>query len=443
MFVFCPHTTPPHRVFAAVVFTALSLGRASSFAPDATKAKLSATRIIALLKRRPLIDITSTQGQKLVGGLGVGGGGGGGGGGHKTLDLVYSLQETVSGNLTVNSVHFNYPARPEVNVLQGLSIGVKPGQTLALVGPSGCGKSTVVSLLERFYDPVLGSLSLEGTDLRDLNLQWLRKQIGIVSQEPVLFDTSIAENIRYGALFRDVADQEVIQAAKSANIHTFIESLPEVRGGGGRREEGRRREGGGRGRRREGGGSGVMHFSLQGYSTNVGAKGTQLSGGQKQRIAIARALIRDPKVLLLDEATSALDTESEKVVQKALDKAREGRTSVVIAHRLSTIYNSDVIAVIHNGEVIETGTHAELMAMKGAYYLLNTVQLQQKEGEEEEGKEGEEEEEEEEGEEEEGKGEEEGEEGEEEEEEEGKGEDGKEEEEEEEEGEAVKEKQES
>lgn len=130
----------------------------------------------------------------------------------------------------MKSAHFNYPARPEVRVLQGIDISVKPGQTLALVGPSGCGKSTMVSLLERFYDPVLGSLTLEGVDLRDLNLKWLRTQIGIVSQEPVLFDASIAENIRYGALFRGVADDEVIEAAKSANIHSFIESLPEVSG---------------------------------------------------------------------------------------------------------------------------------------------------------------------------------------------------------------------
>lgn len=128
----------------------------------------------------------------------------------------------------MQSVHFNYPARPEIQVLQGINVSVKPGQTLALVGPSGCGKSTVVSLMERFYDPVLGSVTLEGVDLRDLNLKWLRTQIGIVSQEPVLFDTSVAENIRYGALFREVSDDEVIEAAKSANIHSFIESLPEV-----------------------------------------------------------------------------------------------------------------------------------------------------------------------------------------------------------------------
>ena len=145
-----------------------------------------------------------------------------------TSNHTPSLQETTSGDIEVKSVHFNYPARPEVQVLQGINVAVKPGQTLALVGPSGCGKSTVVSLMERFYDPVLGSVTLEGVDLRDMNLKWLRTQIGIVSQEPVLFDASVAENIRYGALFRVVSDDEVIEAARSANIHSFIESLPEV-----------------------------------------------------------------------------------------------------------------------------------------------------------------------------------------------------------------------
>ena len=138
------------------------------------------------------------------------------------------FQDKPSGGVAVNSVHFNYPTRPEVKVLQGLTVSIKAGQTLALVGPSGCGKSTIVSLVERFYDPVTGNVMLEGTDLRDLNLSWLRRQVGIVSQEPVLFDATIAENIRYGALYREVSDQEVIEAAKSANIHSFIESLPQV-----------------------------------------------------------------------------------------------------------------------------------------------------------------------------------------------------------------------
>ena len=275
------------------------------------------------------------------------------------LHLIW--QENPSGAVSLDSVTFSYPTRPEVQVLKELSVDLKPGQTLALVGPSGCGKSTVVSLLERFYDPASGLLKVDGVDCRDLHLGWLRSQIGIVAQEPVLFDASIADNIRYGALFRDVSEDEIISAAKQANIHDFIETLPMVS-------------------------CSICHITVvqivtftsccsQGYNTNVGAKGAQLSGGQKQRIAIARALVRDPKILLLDEATSALDTESEKVVQEALDKAREGRTTIVIAHRLSTIYNSDVIAVVDDGKVSELGTHSELLANKGLYYKLNRFQI--------------------------------------------------------------------
>ena len=268
-------------------------------------------------------------------------------------------QDKLNGAITVENVTFQYPSRPEVQVLNGLSVSLNPGQTLALVGPSGCGKSTVVSLLERFYEPKSGCLKLDQQDIRDLNIRWLRQNIGLVSQEPILFDSSIADNIRYGANFREISDAEIIAAAQAANIHNFIETLPEVD-------------------------TVWFHqllnlnffmFVFQGYNTNVGAKGTQLSGGQKQRIAIARALVRNPRILLLDEATSALDTESEKVVQEALDKAREGRTSIVIAHRLSTIYNADVIAVIKGGQVAESGTHQELMKMKGLYYKLNRYQI--------------------------------------------------------------------
>ena len=267
-------------------------------------------------------------------------------------------QDNITGTIQVENVTFCYPSRPDIQVLKGLSVALNPGQTLALVGPSGCGKSTVVSLLERFYEPKSGCLRLDQQDIRDLNVRWLRQNIGVVSQEPVLFDASIADNIRYGANFREVSDEEMIAAAKAANIHSFIETLPEV--------------------------FDVVHEStidflcsllFQGYNTNVGAKGTQMSGGQKQRIAIARALVRNPKILLLDEATSALDTESEKVVQEALDKAREGRTSIVIAHRLSTIHNADVIAVIKDGLVAESGTHGELIKMKGLYYKLNRYQM--------------------------------------------------------------------
>ncbi|CAF5132680.1 unnamed protein product, partial [Rotaria sp. Silwood1] len=171
-------------------------------------------------------------------------------------------------------------------------------------------------------------------DVSSLNLQWWRSKIGFVSQEPILFDASIRENIAYGDTSRYVSMHEICEAAKNANIHRFIESLPEQ------------------------------------YETNVGAKGTQLSGGEKQRIAIARALIRNPSILLLDEATSALDTESERIVQEALDRASKGRTTIVIAHRLSTIQNSDVICVLHRGHIVEQGVHVDLLARKGFYYRL-------------------------------------------------------------------------
>uniref|UniRef100_A0A8C7A8B6 P-type phospholipid transporter n=1 Tax=Neovison vison TaxID=452646 RepID=A0A8C7A8B6_NEOVI len=300
-----------YRVFSAIVFGAVALGHASSFAPDYAKAKLSAAHLFMLLERRPLIDSYSEEGLR---------------------------PDTFEGNVTFNEVVFNYPTRPDIPVLQGLSLEVKKGQTLALVGSSGCGKSTVVQLLERFYDPVAGAVLLDGQEAKKLNIQWLRAHLGIVSQEPILFDCSIAENIAYGDNSRVVSQDEIVNAAKAANIHPFIETLPHK------------------------------------YATRVGDKGTQLSGGQKQRIAIARALIRQPQILLLDEATSALDTESEKIVQEALDKAREGRTCIVIAHRLSTIQNADLIVVFQNGKVKEHGTHQQLLAQKGIYFSMVSVQ---------------------------------------------------------------------
>nr|XP_003733647.2 phosphatidylcholine translocator ABCB4 isoform X1 [Callithrix jacchus]XP_054093794.1 phosphatidylcholine translocator ABCB4 isoform X1 [Callithrix jacchus] len=298
-------------VFSAIVFGAVALGHASSFAPDYAKAKLSAAHLFMLFERQPLIDSYSEEGLK---------------------------PDKFEGNVTFSEVMFNYPTRQNVPVLQGLSLEVKKGQTLALVGSSGCGKSTVVQLLERFYDPSAGTVRLDGQEAKKLNVQWLRAQLGIVSQEPILFDCSIAENIAYGDNSRVVSQDEIVSAAKAANIHHFVETLPHK------------------------------------YKTKVGDKGTQLSGGQKQRIAIARALIRQPQILLLDEATSALDTESEKVVQEALDKAREGRTCIVIAHRLSTIQNADLIVVFQNGRVKEQGTHQQLLAQKGIYFSMVSVQ---------------------------------------------------------------------
>ena len=245
--------------------------------------------------------------------------------------------EKFDSTIEIKGVTFAYPTRPDIKVMEDFSLDIEVGKTYALVGPSGCGKSTIIQLILRFYDPLSGEVLVGGRDVRELNTRWLRQHIGVVSQEPVLFDTTIAENIKYGK--EGATDEEMKAAAISANAHDFVSKLPD------------------------------------GYNTLVGEAGTQLSGGQKQRIAIARALIRDPKILLLDEATSALDTESESVVQQALDSAREGRTTIIVAHRLSTIQNADVIASISNGRIVEKGTHSELMDKEGLYYELVTAQV--------------------------------------------------------------------
>ncbi|XP_013885095.1 multidrug resistance protein 1 [Austrofundulus limnaeus] len=299
-------------VISAVLFGAMALGEANSFAPNYAKAKLSASHLLMLLNKEPEIDNMSQEGQS---------------------------PDKFEGNVSFEDVKFNYPSRADVPVLQGLKLKVKKGQTLALVGSSGCGKSTSIQLLERFYDPREGRVLIDNVDIKQLNINWLRSQIGIVSQEPVLFDCSLAENIAYGDNSRSVTMEEIQAAAKAANIHSFIDQLP------------------------------------QKYDTQAGDKGTQLSGGQKQRVAIARAILRNPKVLLLDEATSALDTESEKVVQDALDQASKGRTCIIVAHRLSTIRNADRIAVFQGGVVVEQGTHQQLLAKKGVYHMLVTTQL--------------------------------------------------------------------
>lgn len=314
--------TDVYRVFFALAFCAASVGQTSAYLQDYAKAKLASSLMFQLIDRKPDIDCSAATG----------------------------IRPAITGKVTFKDVRFHYPSRPDVPVLRGLSFSVDPGQTLALVGSSGCGKSTTVSLLERFYDPSFGSIMVDDIDIRTINLPHLRSHIGLVTQEPVLFDCSIRHNIAYGKAFtsylpsgsessgedqlESVPMHEIIEAAKAANIHNFVTSLP------------------------------------QGYDTMAGDRGTQLSGGQKQRIAIARALLRDPKILLLDEATSALDTESEKVVQDALDRARKGRTCITIAHRLSTVQNADCIAVIHNGRVAEIGTHEELKERRGRYYQL-------------------------------------------------------------------------
>ncbi|XXQ31746.1 ABC transporter transmembrane region [Plasmodiophora brassicae] len=299
-------------VFIALVFGSTSAGRAFGYAPDLYRAKDSGEAIIRLLEKRPLIDSDSPDGIRVD-------------------------PKTVRGSIEFRNVAFCYPLRPTVPVLRGIDLDVKPGQFVALVGPSGSGKSTVVSLIERFYNVTGGSILVDGVNIADLHLSSYRSAIGIVSQEPSLFAMlTIGENVAYGAGYADSlpTQSEIEASCKEANIHDFIMSLP------------------------------------NGYNTPVGARGTQLSGGQKQRIAIARALIRQPRILLLDEATSALDPESERVVQEALDKAARGRTTVAIAHRLSAIQNADVIFVFQNGMIVESGNHADLFAKRGLYHDL-------------------------------------------------------------------------
>nr|XP_035969037.1 ATP-binding cassette sub-family B member 5 isoform X3 [Halichoerus grypus] len=298
-------------VFTAIAYGAMAIGETLVLAPEYSRAKSGAAHLFALLEKKPTIDSYSQEGKK---------------------------PDTCEGNIEFREVSFFYPCRQDVLILCGLSLSIEKGKTVAFVGSSGCGKSTSIHLLQRFYDPVQGQVLFDGVDAKELNVQWLRSQIAIVSQEPVLFNCSIADNIAYGDNSRVVPLDEIKEVANAANIHSFIEGLPEK------------------------------------YNTQVGLKGTLLSGGQKQRLAIARALLRKPKILLLDEATSALDNESEKVVQYALNKARKGRTCLVVAHRLSTIQNADLIVVLHNGKIKEQGTHQELLRNRDMYFKLVNIQ---------------------------------------------------------------------
>jgi ATP-binding cassette subfamily B protein len=236
-----------------------------------------------------------------------------------------------------DDVTFHYPSRPATASLRHLRLQIEPGETVALVGPSGAGKSTVLQLLLRYYDTRSGRITVDGVDVRHARLRDLRERIGIVPQDSVIFSTSALENIRYGC--PQASEEEVVAAAKAAHAHEFISALP------------------------------------QGYQSFLGERGVRLSGGQRQRISIARAMLKNPPLLLLDEATSALDSESERMVQAALEAAMQGRTTIVVAHRLATVQRADRILVLDGGELVEQGTHAELMARSGLYARLASMQF--------------------------------------------------------------------
>ncbi|KAL2510817.1 ABC transporter B family member 11 [Abeliophyllum distichum] len=292
------------RVFFGLSMMAVAISQSGALAPDSGKAKSGAASIFALLDQQSKIDTTDNSGTML---------------------------ENVKGDIEFQHVSFKYPNRPDVQIFKDLCLTIQSGKTVALVGESGSGKSTVISLLQRFYDPNSGVITLDGDEIHKLKLLWLRQQMGLVSQEPSLFNDTIRANIAYGKE-GNATEAEILAAAELANAHKFISGLQ------------------------------------QGYDTMVGERGIQLSGGQKQRVAIARAIVKAPKILLLDEATSALDAESEKVVQDALDRVMVDRTTIVVAHRLSTIKNADLIAVVKNGVIAEKGKHETLTKNKDGIY---------------------------------------------------------------------------
>ncbi|GKA92457.1 ABC transporter B family member 15-like protein [Tanacetum coccineum] len=298
-------------VGAGIIIGGISFGSALPNMRYFSDAMAASERIREVIKRVPKIDSENMEGE--------------------ILQQVY-------GEFKFKNVKFAYPSRPESVIFKDFNLEVPAGRIVALVGGSGSGKSTVIALLQRFYDPQGGEISIDGVRIDKLQLKWLRSQMGLVSQEPALFATTIKENILFGK--ENATMEEVIEAAKASNAHNFIIQLP------------------------------------QAYETQVGEKGVQMSGGQKQRIAIARAIIKSPRILLLDEATSALDSESERVVQKALDHVVIGRTTIIIAHRLSTIRNVNVISVVQNGEVVESGSHEDLIQLENGIYV-SLIRLQE------------------------------------------------------------------
>ncbi|KAF9617407.1 hypothetical protein IFM89_036328, partial [Coptis chinensis] len=293
-----------------VVISGLSLGLGAPNISTFIRAKAAAYPIFSMIERNTISKSSTKTGRTLA---------------------------NVEGHIEFKNIRFSYPSRSDVMIFDNLCLNIPSGKIVALVGGSGSGKSTVISLMERFYEPLSGSILLDGNEISELDLKWLRGQIGLVNQEPALFATSIRENILYGK--DDATVEELTRAAKLSEAISFISNLPDR------------------------------------FETQVGERGIQLSGGQKQRIAISRAILKNPSILLLDEATSALDAESEKSVQQALDRVMVGRTTVVVAHRLSTVRNADMIAVVQGGKVVETGNHDELMANPNGFYA-SLVQVQ-------------------------------------------------------------------
>jgi ATP-binding cassette subfamily B protein len=285
------------------LLVAVSLGGLSDLWADLMKASGAAERIFQLMDHAPTIPSSGGE-----------------------------APAKIEGKIVFSGVDFAYPTRKDAPVLRGIDLSIAPGEVVALVGSSGAGKSTLASMLMRLYDPSAGRILLDGRDLKELDPSWLRKQIGVVSQEPILFSCSIAENIRYGRADATLAELEA--AARAANAHDFITKFPE------------------------------------GYDTMVGERGVQLSGGQKQRVAIARAVLKDPRLLVLDEATSALDAESEHLVKEALERLMKGRTTLIIAHRLSTVKDADRVLVMDGGRIVQAGEHATLIGQEGLYRRL-------------------------------------------------------------------------
>ena len=295
---------------AFLVYTllvAMSLGGLADLWAEGMRSLGAAEKVLALLDRVPAMPLTG------------------------------GARPACAGAIVYEAVRFAYPTRPEAEVLQGVDLSIGAGEVVALVGPSGAGKTTLGALLCRLYDPTSGAVRLDGRDLREIDPAWLRGQMGVVPQEPVLFSASVEENVRYGR--PGARGEEVVAACRAAHAHEFVSAFPE------------------------------------GYATRVGERGQQLSGGQRQRLAIARAILRDPRILLLDEATSALDAESEALVREALARLMRGRTTLIIAHRLSTVASADRVVVVDGGQVVEVGAHAELLRRPGLYRRLVERQM--------------------------------------------------------------------